>query len=480
VQFNSLQYALFLPVTLLVYWLLPYRTRWTVAGRPAPAKQLFLVLASYVFYAAFDWRFLLLLWFTTTVDYNVAKGLERVEARRRRRQLLFVSIGVNLGVLGYFKYAGFFVAQASDLFSKVNLDPGLPVLSILLPAGISFYTFQSIAYVVDVYRRDIGACRAPVDFAAFVAFFPQLVAGPISRASALLPQLTADRRRPDANRVMSGLLLILLGLVKKVVIADSLAPLVTQAFDGRHDGSSVALVGILSFAFQIYADFSAYTDLARGSARLLNVELIQNFRQPYLSRSVTEFWRRWHISLSNWLRDYLYIPLGGNRGQPSRTYLNLMVTMLLGGLWHGAGWTFVIWGGLHGLYLSAERARNRRRTITDALPRSPRALASVARTFALVCLAWVFFRASSVGNAFDVLASLFDFGGATVSASDWATFGAMVGAMVAIDLVTRLAVHPLELVRRRPALTGFAVGVALVLVVVFSGGTPVPFIYFQF
>jgi D-alanyl-lipoteichoic acid acyltransferase DltB (MBOAT superfamily) len=480
VQFNSLQYALFLPVTVLVYWVLPYRTRFRVAGRSVPVRQLFLVAASYLFYAAFDWRFVLLLWFTTAVDYNVAKGLERVEQPGRRKQLLCVSLAVNLGVLGYFKYAGFFVTQASDVLHEVNLDPGLPVLSILLPAGISFYTFQSIAYVVDVYRRDIYACRAPVDFAAFVAFFPQLVAGPISRARALMPQLAADRPRPDGDRVVSALLLILMGLFKKVVIADSLAPLVTQAFDGQHQGSSVAFVGIVSFAFQIYADFSAYTDLARGSARLLNVELIQNFRQPYFSRSVTEFWRRWHISLSNWLRDYLYIPLGGNRGRPSRTYVNLMITMLLGGLWHGAGWTFVIWGGLHGVYLSVERARHRRRVITDELPRTPRALGRVLWTFALVCFAWVFFRATSVSDALDVLHSLFVFGGATVSGSDWVLFGLLVATMIGIDLVTRLAVHPLEVVRHRPALTGALAGLAVAAVVVFSGGTPVPFIYFQF
>jgi len=484
VTFNSLQYALFLPVTLLLYWTLPHRLR--IGGRQLPTRQLWLLLASYAFYWAGAGWFLAMLVFTTVVDYNVGRFLERTEGESHRRWILAISLAVNLGALGFFKYSGFFVEQFDELLGKAGLSPGLPILRVALPIGISFYTFQSIAYVVDVYRRDIEACDDLVDFATFVAFFPQLVAGPISRAKALVPQLRKERQRPDGAQVTSGLMLMLLGLLKKVVVADSLAPMVNQAFDGKHQGTSVALAGIIGFAFQIYADFSGYTDIARGSARLLNVELIHNFRQPYLSRSVTEFWRRWHISLSNWLRDYLYIPLGGNRGGRWRTYRNLMVTMLLGGLWHGAGWPFIIWGGLHGLYLAIERARGVRpppAPDTGAggeVPRRPRQVAAAAWTFALVCFAWVFFRSPTVADALGVLRGVFDINGATLPGNDLVLFMTMVAGMVVIDLLTIRITHPVDTLRRRPVLTGAAVGLSIALVVLFSGRTPVPFIYFQF
>jgi D-alanyl-lipoteichoic acid acyltransferase DltB (MBOAT superfamily) len=301
VTFNSLQYALFLPVVLTVYWALPRRPR-----------QGWLLAASYLFYAAFDWRFAFLLLFTTIVDYSVGKGLDnrRDDAdQRSRRRLLMVSIGVNLSVLGFFKYFNFFVEQGVALTTKIGFEPATPALRVLLPFGISFYTFQSIGYTVDVYRREIRACRDPLDFATFVAYFPQLVAGPISRAKNLLPQIEAHRDRPSGQQVLSGLLLILTGLFKKVVLADPLAPVVGNAFGGKpNPGPGMVAIGVLAFAVQIYADFSGYSDMARGTSRLLNIELVHNFDQPYLSRNITEFWRRWHISLSTWLRDYVYIP----------------------------------------------------------------------------------------------------------------------------------------------------------------------------
>ncbi|MBI2704426.1 MAG: MBOAT family protein [Actinobacteria bacterium] len=474
--FNSLQYALFLPVTLALYWSLPHRLR--VGRREVPARQLLLLIASYLFYLAGAGWFLAMLLFTTVVDYNVGRALERVERDRPRRWVLGVSLAVNLGALGFFKYSGFFVDQMATLLDRVNLNPGLPILRVALPIGISFYTFQSIAYVVDVYRRDIPACHDAIDFATFVAFFPQLVAGPISRAKSLLPQLQADRPKPNGRQVTSGLLLILVGLVKKVVIADSLAPIAILGFDGRNQGTTVALAGIVAFAFQIYADFSGYTDIARGSARLLNVQLIHNFRQPYFSRSVTEFWRRWHISLSNWLRDYLYVPLGGNRRGTWRTYRNLMLTMLLGGLWHGAGWPFIIWGGLHGLYLSIERARHRQ-VAESELP-GAKQLPAVLATFALVSLAWVFFRSATLADALGVLASVFDVGGAVLSPSDATILVSMVIAAIVIDVLTVRLTYPVDLLLRRPAWSGLAIGMSVTLIVLFSGRTPIPFIYFQF
>jgi len=471
VTFNSLQYALFLPLVLGLYWAVPRRFR-----------QPLLLVASYVFYGLWDWRFLLLLMFTTGVDWAVGIGVDRLDPvveQRRRRRLLLISITVNLVVLGFFKYADFFITSASELLGRAGLDPGAPVLRVVLPIGISFYTFQSIGYTVDVYRGRLPACRRLLDFATFVAFFPQLVAGPISRAPNLLPQIEADRARPTRRQVTSGLLLILLGLFKKVVLADPLAPHVANAFDeGRHPGTVMALTGMVAFAFQIYADFSGYSDIARGSARLLNVELVHNFEQPYLSRNITEFWRRWHISLSTWLRDYLYIPLGGNRGGAVRTYRNLMATMLLGGLWHGAGWNFVIWGGLHGLFLVVDRLRGAAVDASRAL--RARDVPAILATFALACLAWVFFRAHTFDQAVQVLRGVADAGGETLPLSSLVFVVALVGAAVALDLVQRRMVHPLRVVADRPALTGAFVGLALVGIIVFSGGAPVPFIYFQF
>ncbi len=488
--FNSLQYALFLPVVLVGYWLLPKgnplavrlgldRPRWWL---PRP-RQLWLLAASYLFYGAFDWRFAFLLLFTTTVDYNVAKGLENLagaDRPRLRKRLLLLSIVVNLGVLGVFKYFNFFVEQGVTLFTRAGLEPATPALRLLLPYGISFYTFQSIGYTVDVYRRELPACRNAVDFATFVAFFPQLVAGPISRAKNLLPQIQADRDRPHASQVLSGLLLILFGLVKKVVLADPLAPVVNNAFGGQpNPGTATVALGVLAFAIQIYADFSGYTDMARGTSRLLNVELVHNFDQPYLSRNITEFWRRWHMSLSSWLRDYVYIPLGGSRGTTAALYRNLMLTMLLGGLWHGAGWNFVIWGGLHGLYLCVDRLRRAPRDLPGGVPHA-REIPAILVTFALVCFAWIFFRAHSFAEALDVIRGFFHLDGTAPDRAQVALVGFAVVAAFGLDLAQRRVVHPLRFVLGRPLVAGALVGLGVLGVVLFSGGTSVPFIYFQF
>jgi alginate O-acetyltransferase complex protein AlgI len=479
--FNSLPYALFLPIVVVGHWMLP--AGGPLRGRPGIRwRQCWLLAASYVFYGAFDPRFALLLAFTTVVDYQVARrlddGRERSEGGRRR--LLATSVGVNLAVLGFFKYAGFFVDQGGALLEHLGMARATFGLHILLPYGISFYTFQSIGYTVDVYRRSLPACRRPVDFATFVAFFPQLVAGPISRAPRLLPQIEADRRRPGAGRVASGLGLILLGLVRKVVLADPLAPVVARAFGGVPDPSrATVVVGVLAFAVQIYGDFAGYSDMARGSARLLGIELVHNFDQPYLSASITEFWGRWHISLSTWLRDYLYVPLGGNRGGRRRTYRNLMLTMVLGGLWHGAAWTFVAWGALHGLYLCVERAlgvAGRRSAPWPAWWQAPR----VVLTFVLVSLAWVPFRAADGGQALGVLQGLGRPAGASLPGGQVALVVLLAAATLALDLAQRCVPQPAALVRRHPTLAGSLAGTAVVAVIVFSGGAPVPFIYFQF
>ena len=301
--FNSLQYALFLPIVLLVYWQLKRR-----------AQNVLLLIASYLFYGAFDWRFLGLLMISTGTDFVVGRLLEVTEDPRRRKRIFFISLAVNLGILGFFKYFNFFTADGARFLDQLGLNLSPPVLRVLLPVGISFYTFHGMSYTFDVYRRHIEPTHSLLNFAVFVAFFPQLVAGPIGRAHLQLPQFERDREKPDRQQVRRSVLLILIGLFKKVAIADMLSPYVNNAFSAPGVTSWLGLlVGVWAFAFQIYGDFAGYSDIARGSAFLLGIDLPVNFNQPYLSRSVTEFWRRWHISLSTWLRDYLYIPLGGNR-----------------------------------------------------------------------------------------------------------------------------------------------------------------------
>lgn len=469
--FNSLQYVAFLTVFVGVYWALP------------PRRRVPLLLAgSYYFYGSWDVRFLGLLVVSTATDYVVGRLLHAADTEAARRRLLLVSMVVNLGILGTFKYLGFFVESAADLLDSVGLSVNEPLLSIALPVGISFYTFQSMSYTIDVYRGQIEPCTDPVKFAAYVAYFPQLVAGPIERAFQLLPQIGDPDVHLTVERVQRGLLLIVVGLTKKIVIADQAATVANRVFaePGQYTRAEV-LAGVIAFALQIYGDFSGYTDIARGSSRLLGIELSVNFTEPYLSRSITEFWRRWHITLSNWLRDYLYVPLGGNRGGSAATYRNLMLTMLLGGLWHGAGWNFIIWGGLHGTGLAAHRWwSDRRAADRDAPPSTPAGrFAAVVATFGFVCVAWVFFRAPNAGAAFDVFGALVD-PGAVSDRADLLLIAMLSGLTLLHDLCRRTARRTLEPIMASPALVGAVSMSMLVAVFVYSGTPAVPFIYFQF
>ncbi len=468
--FNSLEYGAFLVVALGAYWLL--------RGRP---RLWLLVLASYFFYGWWDYRFLALLWISTAVDFTIGRALERTADRQagKRRALLTTSILTNLSILGFFKYAGFFADSASEVLAAFGLGADWFTLEVLLPVGISFYTFQTMSYSIDVYRRRTQACQDPVRFAAFVAFFPQLVAGPIERSNHLLPQLPARRRFPEPDRIATGLLLIVSGLFRKVVLADLAAPAVSEAFGGSGASALAVLVGTLAFAIQIYGDFAGYTAIARGTSRLLGVELVRNFEQPYLSRSITEFWSRWHISLSTWLRDYLYIPLGGNRSGSRRTYVNLMVTMLLGGLWHGAALTFLVWGGLHGIYLAVERRWRHPPERTDLPWSLRRDLLPTVVTFGLVCFAWIFFRSDSIGDALDLIESVLTLKGGGLPAK-MAIVPFLALATLAIDIATRRGITASGLVRRQPIGVGVAAGVALGAIIVASGAPAVPFVYFQF
>ncbi len=389
--FNSYTFWLFFAVVILVYRRLPHR-----------AQNRFLLVASYVFYGYWDWRFLGLILLSTAVDYFAALAL----AKRKRRGPLLVSLVFNLGLLAAFKYAGFFVHEAVALCQRLGLDIPQPVLGIVLPVGISFYTFQTLSYTLDVYRGHTPAAPNFLDFALYVSFFPQLVAGPIERSTSLMPQVMQPRVF-GGNTFRDGLYHVLYGLFKKIVIADNMSVLANYAFGlpaDERDGLTV-LLGVYAFAFQIYGDFSAYSSIAQGVAKWLGFDLMTNFHHPYFATSPQKFWQRWHISLSTWLRDYLYIPLGGNRHGPWKTYRNLLLTMLIGGFWHGANWTFLIWGGIHGLWLAAHRllARRKPQAAPDSLPL--RALKLLV-TFHLVCLTWLFFRAESLGQAMEMLGAL--------------------------------------------------------------------------
>lgn len=472
--FNTFEFAVFLVVVLGLYYCLTRK-----------AQNVGLLIASYAFYGFWDWRFCALLFGSTVVDYTVARLMAVLP--HRKRALLLVSLTVNLGVLGFFKYFDFFVDSAVAMLTSLGLEANPALLGVLLPVGISFYTFQTLSYTIDVYRGKTTPKRDPVTFALYVSYFPQLVAGPIERSTRLLPQLQ-NPRTVDGQSFSSGCLLILIGLFKKIAIADSVAPMVDEAFGSAGTASGAfLLLGVLLFALQIYCDFSGYTDIARGVSRLLGIELCVNFRQPYFASSITEFWRRWHISLSTWLRDYLYIPLGGNRKGRFNTYRNLMITMLLGGLWHGAAWTFVIWGALHGLYLCAHKLwlRGQEPAYIDpfaSVGSFCKRLFLTACTFALVCLAWVYFRADGLAQANSIvwgIATLRE-GTGYVGMSGLMLLAMYVGLMLLVDLPQALSGRQEAMLGWPWPVRGGVAGAMVVLLFLLSPVHDTPFIYFQF
>ena len=391
--FNSLHFVWFFLVVYGAYRLLPHR-----------GQNWLLLVASYYFYAAWDWRFLGLLIGSTLVDYTCALAIAGAKSTRRRRALLLFSLGFNLTLLGFFKYFNFFADNLHVLFGALGWQIDFVTARVLLPVGISFYTFVTMSYVIDVYRRETPPTRDLLDFAVFVAFFPHLVAGPILRASTLLSQIDAPRRI-SRDQLRDGAWLIAWGYFQKVFVADNLAGLADAVFEPAASPTGVnILLGVYAFAFQIYGDFAGYSNIARGTSKLMGIELIENFRFPYLVRTPQEFWRHWHISLSTWLRDYLYIPLGGNRGSEWQTRRNLFITMALGGLWHGAAWTFVIWGLYQGVLLIVYRAAGLARAMSDqtALAR----LGAWAVMFHLTCYGWLIFRARSARQIGDLTVRL--------------------------------------------------------------------------
>lgn len=408
--FNSLDFAVFLPLVFLLYW---GATQWNLK-----LQNLLIVVASYVFYGWWDWRFLSLIAFSTLVDFQVGKALEHQNDLLKRKALLWVSLLVNLGFLGFFKYYNFFVENFIAAFSFFGVSFKASTLRIILPVGISFYTFQTLSYTVDVYRRKLTPTRDLLSFSAFVSFFPQLVAGPIERATNLLPQFYQKRTFHYGDAVL-GLRQILWGFFKKVVIADNCAEFVNTIFAHSADHSGTTLwLGSFFFAFQIYGDFSGYSDIAIGTARLFGFKLMQNFAFPYFSRDIAEFWRRWHISLSTWFRDYLYIPLGGSRGGTAMKIRNTFVIFLVSGFWHGANWTFIVWGALNAFYFLPLllTQQNRKHLViigNGALLPPLKELGKVVLTFSLTLIAWVFFRAENMQHgwqyAYDMIAGPYAF-----------------------------------------------------------------------
>jgi len=402
--FNSIEFPFFLTFCFVLYW--------SVARFHQRIQNGFLLLASYVFYGWWDFRFLGLIVLSSLVDYAIGLGLDRAKGLGSRRTLLVISLVTNLGILGFFKYFNFFLGSFAALMQQLGLPSHTSSLAVILPVGVSFYTFQSMSYTIDVYRGKLHPCHDAVGFLAFVAFFPQLVAGPIERATHLLPQFKS-KRFFDPIKAEDGLRQILWGLFKKVVVADSCAVCADFAF-ASHDtlGGPILVFGAICFAFQIYCDFSGYSHIAIGTARLFGFDLMENFSYPYFSRDIGEFWRRWHISLSTWFRDYVYLPLGGNRRSKPRTAMNIIATFTLSGFWHGASWTFVWWGLLNSLFylplIFGTPSPRPRRTVAAGrhLPNLDE-VKKMGFTFGLICLAWIFFRSDSLTSAFSYIGVIF-------------------------------------------------------------------------
>lgn len=474
--FNSTAFLFaFLPLVLIVYYLLPHRR-----------QNAFLVIASLFFYASWDWRFLFPLLFTTLVDYWVARQLEVEHAaaspsKRKLKQYVLISIVSNLTLLAFFKYFNFFTQSAVTLAHAVGVNIQLTVFEIVLPLAISFYTFQALSYTIDVYRGQLHATKSFGDFFLAVLYFPHLIAGPIQRAATLLPQVV-NPRRITRLQINDGLHLILWGLFKKVYIADNLAPIANAVFADPSPTGAMTLIGIYAFTFQIYCDFSGYTDIARGIAKIMGFEFNLNFNLPYFATNPSDFWRRWHISLSQWLQDYLYKPLGGNRGGGVLTYRNLLITMVLGGLWHGAAWNFIVWGLYHGCLLIGHRLLTPMLQQLDKLISSPRVWLAIriVSMFLLTCYGWLLFRATSIHQIIAMTGAL----QTPFAGMDMHLLARISGFVLPLAIVQAIQLKTGELQFMGLPWISSPVKVViysvLVYLMVFSGGQPQAFVYFQF
>ncbi len=481
--FNSLSFAIFLPVVFLLYW---YGTKGNLK-----IQNVLLLLASYFFYSCWDWRFLFLLVFSTGLDYFTGFKIDKANSTKHRKFWLWLSISANLGFLGTFKYYNFFAQSFADFVSGLGVGVNIYAINVILPVGISFYTFHGLSYVLDIYYKRINAEVNFIDYSVFVSFFPLLVAGPIERATHLLPQIKRERNFDYSNAV-NGMRQIIWGIFKKVVIADNCATYANQIFSNPSEFSgSTLVVGAFFFTIQIYCDFSGYSDIALGTARLFGIELLQNFSFPYFSRSIAEFWRRWHISLSSWFRDYLYIPLGGSKGGNWLRIRNTLLIFVVSGFWHGANWTFIFWGLLNAILIMPSILLGTNRADLEMVAKgkhfpSVREFCSIALTFILINFAWIFFRSNTLSDAFIYISKIF-----SVTIFSFPRFSGMMSSISTLLLIALLFVFewagrfkrfPLEDIQHHlPRKFRWSIYFALVcLIGIFMQTHETQFIYFQF
>jgi D-alanyl-lipoteichoic acid acyltransferase DltB (MBOAT superfamily) len=471
--FNTVDFAIFFPIVLLLYW--------TVFKKSLSLQNFFLVVVSYIFYAFWDWRFLSLIFLSTIVDYSVGLWLGKTQNLTKRKLLLGISLVFNLGLLMTFKYFNFFVETFVDAFALFGTSLKVTSWNILLPVGISFYTFQTMSYTIDLYRKRIEPTKDIVAFFAFVSFFPQLVAGPIERASHLLPQFKV-KRTFNYNASVDGLRLILGGLFKKMVIADNCALLVNNIFANYEVASgSTLFFGAVFFAFQIYGDFSGYSDIAIGTARLMGFDLMKNFNYPYLSQNFSEFWRRWHISLSTWFRDYVYIPLGGSRVSKGRLVFNVFVVFIVSGLWHGANLTFVFWGFIHGLFVLLVLLFFKKETPFSSERMLPTfgQLIRIGATFFVVVIAWIFFRSETISMAFQYIGRIFS--PSLFSKPEIPMSGVLyLFLFMVFEWIQRSREHILDIGYLKNKWLRYGIYYCVVFALFYYAGDLQPFIYFQF
>lgn len=475
--FNSIDFAIFLPIVFFLYWF--------VTNKFILLQNLLVVVASYIFYGWWDWRFLSLIFFSTVLDYSIGILLHKEENPIKRKVFLWTSLAINLGFLGFFKYYNFFLDNFITAFSFFGVQINPNTLQIVLPVGISFYTFQTLSYTIDIYNKKLKPAKNFITFAAFISFFPQLVAGPIERATNLLPQFY-KKRFFEHDKAIDGLRQILWGFFKKVVIADNSAQIANEIFNNSSDYSGgTLLLGAIFFAFQIYGDFSGYSDIAIGTARLFGFNLKQNFAFPYFSRDIAEFWRRWHISLSTWFRDYLYIPLGGSRGGTAMKVRNTFIIFVVSGFWHGSNWTFIVWGALNALYFLPLLLLNKNRVNTgivaekNSLP-SLRELYQITTTFGLTVLAWIFFRAKDLDHAFQYIQGIFSYSALTKPIVIPTATIFLVLFFLLIEWIHREKQYGLQFHKKTPQIIRWTVYFVLTFTIAIFWGKGSSFIYFQF
>jgi len=480
--FNSIDFAIFLPIVFILYWF--------VTNKSLKAQNILLLVSSYFFYACWDWRFLFLLVFSTLLDYYTAIKMSEAKRSNRKKFWFWLSISVNLGFLGFFKYYNFFAASFADAVSNVGLHVDPWTLKVILPVGISFYTFHGLSYVIDIYNDKIKVEKNFINYSVFVSFFPLLVAGPIERAKHLLPQIQKARTF-DYGKAVDGLRQISWGLFKKIVIADNIAKFANEIFNNStHYPGSTLVLGAIFFAFQIYCDFSGYSDIALGTARLFGIDLLRNFAFPYFSRDIAEFWRRWHISLSSWFKDYLYIPLGGSKGGTWMRVKNTFIIFLVSGFWHGANWTFIVWGFLNALYIMPSIIFNTNRNNLEIVAKgkhlpSFKEFLAICLTFGLTVSAWVFFRAENVAHALSIFSKILSTSFFKIPYFEDGTKSIptilFIILFVIIEWLGReqqYAIAHLGVKWKRPL--RLAMYYSMIIAIIWFGGQANEFIYFQF